>query len=158
MQRALDQVGIVVEIAVRIFGTRNLGKSRCGIGGVTDDGGRPGVGMKLGTVQILLDQFLASLTNRGVVQCRAGIEAHVSRSLKEAKIGERLASGGNLRDVFEVGANRPGGDGQRECVDHAHPRLRSVCRQPGASGFDGFPYCDCPQSDFRRGDHGAGHS
>ena len=113
--------------------------------------------MDLGAVKIRLDQLLAALANGRVVEVGAGIEANVSGPLEEMKIAECFALAGDASDVFEIGANRPGSDRQRERIDDAHPRLRRVLGQFGARPLDGLPYGDGPQSDFGRSDHGAGH-
>src|SRR5271167_2547172 len=75
--------------------------------------------MDLGAMKILLDQALASPPNGRVIDLGAGVEANISRPLEEMKIAERGVPAGDASDVFEISANRPGSDRQRERIDDA---------------------------------------
>src|SRR5271167_1635270 len=113
--------------------------------------------MDLGAMKILLDQALASPPNGRVIDLGAGVEANISRPLEEMKIAERGVPAGDASDVFEISANRPGSDRQRERIDDAYARLRRVLGQFDPGVLDRLTYCDGPQRDFGGSNHGAGH-
>src|SRR5208282_4510658 len=95
LQRALQQFGVIVEVAIGILCARDGLKSRVCVGRVANDGRVPGVGVNLGAVKVFPDQLLATPANGLVVDRCAGVEANVTRSLEEVKIGERFVPAGN---------------------------------------------------------------
>ena len=156
LQRALDQVGDVVELAVGVPGTGDLAEPGLGVLRIPDHHRRPAVRVESGSAEAVAGELAHGPEEGRVVQRRRRVEPDESRSLDRAHVpSEPALHQVTGREIAHPPEDR--GIDELRVRDHDGDPGSASRRRPGADLADGAGDRPRAQRDDDRALRGAGH-